>query len=277
MAAGLERTTHLWEISRTGTYSGYPLVVGRDRNFSGASTRWRGDVRAVIGLASPSAGTLADLRRYLAWYREGSLVCFTSDSLTAGFGVSTYASHAALLEDAYDGTVDVPNLAIPGQGLAISTYGASPTLLGDDAAKLAALAAGRGSAARVLVVWVGTNDLALGRSAAQVTADLWTYCDAARAAGWKVIVCTLIDRTDQGAGQATFNSNRATVNSNVTSQWSSHADYLLDFAANANLGPNGAANNTTYFNADKVHLTALSYSSVLLPLVQTAVETFLPA
>lgn len=273
---GLERMAHLWEVSRAGTYSGYPLVVGRDRNITGANARWRGDARAVIGLSNPSPTDLANVRAYLAWYQQGSIVAHTGDSLRFGYGVNGFEADSALLDAAYNGTVDCPNFAIPGQGLAISTYGSNPNLLADDPAKLDGLPTGRTKA--VLVVQVGTNDLALGRSAAQVLADLWTYCDARRAAGWKVIVCTLTDRTDGAvsAGQVAFDTKRATVNAGIAAGWASHADGLADLAGNALLGANGASANVTYFNVDKVHFTAATYSGIVLPLVQAAVGALLP-
>lgn len=274
---GLERMAHLWEISRTGTFSGYPVVVGRDRNVTGAASRWRGDARAVIGLSSPSADDLTNLRTYLAWYQKGSIIAHTGDSLRFGYGVNGFECDAALLDAAYNGTVDCPNFSIPGQGLFTSTYGANSNLLQDDAAKLDGLPAGR--AAAVLVVQVGTNDLALGRSAAQVEANLWTYCDARRAAGWKVIVFTLTDRTDGGVNvaQAAFDTKRAAINTAIRAGWASHADALVDLAADARLGANGASSNATYFSADRVHYTALTYSSIILPLVQAAAESLLPA
>lgn len=274
---GLERVAHLWEISRTGTFSGYPVVVGRDRNITGSAARWRGDARAVIGLSSPSADDLTRLRTYLAWYQKGSIVAHTGDSLRFGYGVTGFQCDAALLDAAYNGTVDCPNYAIPGQGLSVSTYGANPNLLADDPAKLDGLPAGRPVA--ILMVQVGTNDAAIGRTDSQVVADLWTYCDARRAAGWRVVVFTLTDRTDAAvsAAQAAFDAKRASVNTSIRSGWATHADALVDLAADVLLGANGAANNATYFSADRVHYTALTYSSIVLPLVQAAAESLLPA
>lgn len=273
---GLERMAHLWEVSRAGTYSGFPLVVGRDRNITGSAARWRGDARALIGLSSPSSDELAALRSYLAWYRQGTIVAHTGDSLRFGYGVNAFEADSALLDAAYNGTIDCPNFSIPGQGLTTSS-GVGTTLLVDDPAKLDGLPSGREAA--ILVVQVGTNDLAGGRTAAQMVADLWTYCDARRAAGWKVLVFTVIDRTDAAVSgaQVAFDAKRASANALIASGWASHADGLVDVAANALLGANGAANNATYFQAaDRVHLTAASYSGIVFPLVQAAVEAFLP-
>lgn len=274
MSPGYERTTHLWEISRAGTFSGYPLVVGRDRNFTAAGNRWRGYVQATIGLNNPGPTDLANVELYLAWYMQGPVVAFAGDSLTAGFGVLTTQNHAALLHASSFGTLNTPNLAIPGQGLSVSTYGPGPTLLSTDPAKLAALAAFHPTSTRILSVWAGTNDLALGRSPAQIIADLWTYCDQARSNGWSVIVSPLIDRTDRGAGQAAFDADRATINAAIDSQWPSHASALLSLPSS--LTANGSANNLALFNPDKVHLTSLAYSSLLFPALQASLAPLLP-
>ena len=279
LSAGASRMAHLYETWRNSgaPFRDYAVALGRDRNVTGANARWRGDIRAFIGLLNPSAAELAAIRSYLAWYQRGPIIAHAGDSLRAGYGVLTTECDAALLDAAYYGTIDCPNFAVPGQGLSVSTTGVTTTMLVDDAAKLDGLPAGRTAA--VLAVQAGTNDAALGHSDSAVVSDYWTYCDARRAAGWKVVAFTLTDRTDTTAigNQAAFDTKRASINTSIRAGWASHADALVDLAADARLGANGAANNATYFNADHVHYTAATYSSIIEPLVQAAAESFLPA
>jgi hypothetical protein len=109
----------------------------------------------------------------------------------------------------------------------------------------------------VLSVLIGTNDLATGTTAAQFLAALASYCDARRSAGWKVAVCTIQPRDD-----ATMLAKRGAVNTEIR-LWTTtgsvvpgkHADYVIDFAANADIGPDAACLDTTYYT-DGIHWTA---------------------
>jgi len=277
-SVGVERMAHLHETWRTDAgFRDFATVVGRDRHVTGANARWHGDLRAYIGLLNPSPTELANIRAYMAWYQQGALVAHAGDSLRAGYGVLTTECDSALLDAAYHGTIDSPNFAIPGQGLSVSTYGANPNMLADDPARLDSLPAGRPVA--ILFVQAGTNDAALGHSDSVIVSDMWTYCDGRRAAGWKVVIFTLTDRTDGAVSgaQAAFDTKRAAINTAIRAGWASHADALIDLAADARLGANGASASGTYFNTDKVHYSALTYSSIILPLVQAAAESLLPA
>lgn len=272
-SVGLERTTHIYEMSQgsPGFSDDWTLALFDDR---GRANYFDGDAAEILLLNNPSAEQLTAARDYMTWWQQGAVVCFTGDSLTAGYGAGTQHILSALLDDEWGHTVDVPNIAVPGQGISDSTSGVTDTLLTTDAAKLAPLKAGRSKA--VLVVWAGTNDLAEGRSAAQALADLWDYCDDRTAEGWLVVVCTLIDRTDAGKG-AGFDAKRATFNAGVVADWADHCAGLADYASDPDLGTNGAANNATYFNpGDKVHLTNASYLKLEV-IAQPVIEAVLDA
>lgn len=275
LGAGLERTTHLYEVSLAapGFSSAYPLALFDDR---GRGEYLDADVGEILLLNQPSNDELTASREYLAWWQQGTVVCWTGDSLHAGYGASTTALPAALMDADWLGTVDVPNIAVPGQGVVTSNGGVGGTLVTTDKAKLDPLLAGRSTA--VLVVLCGTNDLANLEAPATVIAGLWSYCDARRAEGWRVVVCTLIDRTDAAVSwfQATFDARRATINAAINADWASHADALADYAANANLGAAGASANTTYFQADKVHLTSTG-QGLLRTISQPLIEALIPA
>lgn len=107
-------------------------------------------------------------------------------------------------------------------------------------------------------VLVGANDLATyPGGASQYAIDYAAYCDARRAAGWTLIVITVLPNTHIG-----FNALRATLNTEIR-LWTTngsivpgqHADAICDFAADPTMGPDGAELDTTYY-ADGLHPTA---------------------
>lgn len=110
----------------------------------------------------------------------------------------------------------------------------------------------------VLVYWEITNDLANGASAATTYANVVSFCRSRRGAGFKVIVLTCLPRSTS----PTFETNRLAVNANIVANWQTFADGLCDVGANATIGAAGSQNNTTYYNADKTHLTDAGYALV---------------
>ena len=143
------------------------------------------------------------------------------------------------------------------------------------------------SAARVENVMsflLGTNDLANGNSVTYTLngtgapdgAGLYAACDAARAQGWKVILCTILPRSDPPpVGQAAFNAARASANTDIRANWASHADALCDFAAVAGMGADGDSNNATNYSADHIHPLDAGHA-LLEPTFRTALSTLLP-
>lgn len=112
----------------------------------------------------------------------------------------------------------------------------------------------------IVVVWAGVNDGVNGATAAQIWSALQTYCTTVRAAGQKVVLCTEIDGQSAALNTAGWHGTiMPTLNTSVRGGWSSVADALADLGANVNLQD---ATNTTFFNADKVHLTAAGYNIV---------------
>lgn len=103
----------------------------------------------------------------------------------------------------------------------------------------------------ILSVLIGANDLAgYTGGAAQYLTDYAAYCDARRAAGWKVVVCTILPIS----GNATHNSRRATVNSAITSSWTGlHCDGVADFAADAIMGTDTSFTDSPSYWADGTH------------------------
>lgn len=111
-------------------------------------------------------------------------------------------------------------------------------------------------------MWIGTNDLK-NSDGATVHSALSTYCAARRAAGWKVVVLTALDRGDSGT--ASYHQNRLDYNALIRANYTSYADELADVASDPTIGIDGAYNNATYFDADLIHV---------LPAAKTIVATY---
>jgi lysophospholipase L1-like esterase len=174
------------------------------------------------------------------------------DSITAGFqattGIGSYASISAL----------AASPAVLGANWAVSGYKIAD-LVAQAPTVDRMLPANRTGRKFILSVLIGANDQAEGASA--FTASLASYLDARRAAGWTVILCTLLPQTTAG-----FNPFRDAVNTNIYG-WSigQHYDYLADLAADPTIGIDGNGSstgpwNTTYYNADGVHLNGAGHS-----------------
>ena len=101
----------------------------------------------------------------------------------------------------------------------------------------------------ILTVELGANDLG-GGVPATFLSNLSAFCDARRAAGWKVVLHTVLARVDAGDGGALFNSDRHTVNAAIRTWVGTHCDAVADWAADATMGTDTAPNvGTSVFDA----------------------------
>lgn len=112
---------------------------------------------------------------------------------------------------------------------------------------------------RIVIVWEGTNDLALtsNRTDVQAYNNLKTYCQARKAAGWKVIIGTILPRTPTGASNTNYETYRLSVNTMIRNAFLANegwADAIADVGGDATIGATGAYSNTTYFATDGIHL-----------------------
>lgn len=123
----------------------------------------------------------------------------------------------------------------------------------------------------VLVIWAGTNDIYFGATGAATHTLLAAYCAARRAVGFKVVVLTALSRSNAGT-PAGFNTDRGILNTAIRANWSTYADALADVAADSRIGDNGDELDTTYFDADKVHMNATGYG-VIAGIVKTAIDS----
>lgn len=130
------------------------------------------------------------------------------------------------------------------------------------------------AALNVNLIWAGTNDLAGGVAAATVYGRLETYCNARRAAGWdKVIVFTALPRSAEG-DDAGHEALRAAFNALVRANYASIADGMVDVAADERIGGAGDELDTTYYNADRVHLNTTG-QAVIAELAQPVLAALL--
>lgn len=193
-----------------------------------------------------------------AYPNDRALLAFAGDSITRGtganygftypfLGLSNIRSTKPLTEncDCAIGGTGVTNILRPG-----STFYRANQFYSSQRIK------------NIMTIFLGTNDLANGNGVAYTlngtgapdNAGVYAACDAARIAGWKVILCTLLPRSDAMAvSQATFDAARAAFNTDVRANWASHADALCDFAAVAGMGADGDSNNTANYSTDKIH------------------------
>lgn len=124
----------------------------------------------------------------------------------------------------------------------------------------------KAGANNIVVIWGGTNDLAGGRTLAQVETDLSTYVAARKAAGWKVVVIPTISRM---SGTIALDSSMQQFAAYIAAN-SFGADAIVSLP-NLLAGP-GAASNTTYFNSDKLHPLEYSHLTIIAPAVIAALS-----
>jgi lysophospholipase L1-like esterase len=132
----------------------------------------------------------------------------------------------------------------------------------------------------VYSVLIGAND------ATTIIADpvaygnrLASYLDDVRAAGFdEIIVGTVLPRVETLnvlVQWTAFNTARATLNAIIRTWVGTHADAIMDFAADPVVGVDSACTNATYY-ADGLHPTSLTHNTYLAPISTAAVQAFVP-
>lgn len=194
------------------------------------------------------------------WGCANRVIACDGDSLTRGYGVSAAQAYPAVMQGSLGTNYDVRNFGVDSQTLA--------TMITTAAAQIdTPFGAVLGSKKNGVVCFAGTNDLYFGASAATTITRFQTYCAARRSAGLKVIACTIIDHAEPSGSWTA--ADALTVNNSIRANYATYADVLCDLAADSRLANHA---DTTYFNADGVHLTAAGYA-VVASLVQSAVNT----
>lgn len=120
----------------------------------------------------------------------------------------------------------------------------------------------RAAGASDVVLNIGTNDLAAGRSAPDVVAGLQVYARSAHAAGKRVFLTTITPSTLGPHGTRAAVAARAAVNTWVRDHGREYADGVFDFAA-AVADPVDPGRLASAFDAgDGLHLSAAGYRAL---------------
>lgn len=224
-----------------GTWAGTPTTMVIGATNTGGSSAWSG-LQAHVGLWSSK---LASADVALLARRRGHVI-FEGDSRTQGTS-SPYPTQCMALSGVAAKSYGWENIGVSGQTVA--------QMLSDAATQVDGQV--RPGLDNVVVLWGGVNDAAAGASDETIYNRLAEYGAARKAAGRRVIVCTEIDCQSSQANAVNWSSSlRAALNTRIRNGSTAWFDTLVDLGADARLAD---ATNTTYFNADKTHLTPTGY------------------
>jgi lysophospholipase L1-like esterase len=186
-----------------------------------------------IPTAMPSMGTSASNEI------PAGVIVQAGDSI--GFGLA--ADWAAIDHLGFPASVMVHNVSVSGIGMADG--------YNQRAAQLFPFRSY--TSPSVLIIQQGTNDLHGGRSAKSLYGSILTkFISSAHAAGFYVVVDTILPRTDDGWAQSMENE-RVAYNLLVRGN-SAKADGINDIASDSLIG-DGSNPTTSVYYADRIHLT----------------------
>lgn len=103
----------------------------------------------------------------------------------------------------------------------------------------------------VCVVLAGGGDFHVGATAASVYKALRTYCLQRRAAGFSVVVVSVLP----SSRPETFAAARMAYNAMLRSGWDDFADGFADVAADRRIGDDGDQLDRQFYLSDELHLT----------------------
>jgi hypothetical protein len=234
------------------------FTVGR-RATAASEAPWLGRLAGAFVVNDVlSAAEIREL--YHAVTNHARLIWFDGDSLTVGFNVTPPWTDA--LVAALPGYSTYYNIAVSGQPLS--------TLNANSPAKIDHLY--DESVPGIVCIWCGINDIVAGADAATTYSRLVTYCQGRQAAGYQVVVSTLLPCTSASAIGVGYNAKRNTVNASIRANWATFADALADVAADTRIGDDADSDDLVYFNADKTHLNATGYA-IVSGIVDTAIRS----
>jgi hypothetical protein len=106
------------------------------------------------------------------------------------------------------------------------------------------------------VVLAGGGDFRAGLTAADVYQSLRTYCGARRAAGFRVVVLSVLPCDEPG----TFEASRLAYNAMLRDTWTEFADGFADVAGDPRIGDAGDDLDQQFYQPDALHLTNAGYA-----------------
>jgi lysophospholipase L1-like esterase len=241
-----------------GSYNRASVVMGAYSN--GAAPIKMNLSFALLYSRALTDGEISTIRSGMYGMTRPQIV-FDGDSLTSGYGVADGSAYPDQCMALLGGTsaYDYYNLAIPSELITEMTNNAPAFIdVGYTASK----------SKNIVVIWGGSNDLIAGEAAATVYNNIASYCQARRAAGWKVVVVTILPRNPN----SDFFARRASCNTSIRTNWATFADALADVAADPRIGDDGDQDDTTYYQADKTHTNATG-AAVVAGIVRSAILT----
>lgn len=236
-------------LSNFGNAAYWPGQIGYAALYSVAHTRAQiaANVSAIQSIMSARGVTIPTL---------ANLLVFEGDSITdPTTGVAAASKYYSVAQFAMSPFPQGANDAVSGSNVA-SLISRAPTV----DSWFSGI-----SGFKVLYVFVGANDQ--GDGASTFVANLKSYCLARKAAtpGLKIVLATVLPQTTAG-----FNTFRDAVNPLVKAD-PSFWDAIADFAANATMGCDSCAANTTYYS-DGEHPTAAGHA-ILAPIAKAAIQS----
>ncbi len=169
------------------------------------------------------------------------------DSITAGFLATTpFISELTLTnQPAYT----VLNYGIPGV--------TAKALAGSDPNRVATLCHSFAGAPPIVVTLDGTNDFNQNNfaiSAQNVMTSYGSQIATLKQAGCRVFAGTMLSRGGTSSNGLTNDANKDAYDALILEKSKSYgAEGVIDYAANPNLGADGANTNSTFFNPDNIH------------------------
>ncbi|MHA6780037.1 GDSL-type esterase/lipase family protein [Pseudonocardia saturnea] len=113
-----------------------------------------------------------------------------------------------------------------------------------------------------VVLHIGTNDIAAGRSADDIVAGMVRFAERARAAGTRVVLTTITPSTSGAHGTPEAVAVRDAVNAWVLAHGAEHADGVADFGAAVADPAQPAHLAPVYDSGDGLHLSAAGYRAL---------------
>jgi lysophospholipase L1-like esterase len=213
-------------------------------------------MKAVLGTMQTANGLRDDANK--------KQVIFIGDSLTAGGPGVPSMSHCYpwLLCQNYGFSFKPFLVAVPGQNISQQQTVVNNQIPGMDLSPFSVTAA---------VVCCGSNDIGQGRTDTQVVADLTSMCTGLRSLGIKTVIATITPRNAASGYTAGNITTLNSVNATIRSGFSTYADALADWAADARLQD---PTDATYYASDQVH-TNDAGDSVKAAIVRTAIDPLL--
>nr|WP_239029093.1 GDSL-type esterase/lipase family protein [Pseudonocardia acidicola] len=137
-----------------------------------------------------------------------------------------------------------------------------PEIEGDSPGRRFAHDVAAASGVTDVVLHIGTNDIAAGRTAGQIISGLIGFADQARAAGLRVFLTTITPSVAGAHGTPRAIAVRDAVNAWVRSQGEMHADGVFDFAAAVADPAHPSRLLPVFDSGDGLHLTAAGYRAL---------------